>query len=127
MVKKAEQEVIDKRLEDTLDLFKPTARQEAAAEEAKTKAGQAPRKSRAYEVRPEHRVFGYRLGADLDQLLQEAVDEYRAEGWHTTKSDVIRAWALAGRGRWQAGEVEVEGKPVKAESRKRKLAPQADS
>ena len=120
MVKKAEKEIVDRRLEETLDLFQPTA-QQAAAEETREAAERRPaRKSRAWETRPENKVFGYRLGADLDQLLQATVDEYRAEGWHTTKSDVIRAWALAGRGLWQAGSVEVEGKPLVPGRRKRK-------
>ena len=127
MVKKAEQDVIDKRLEDTLDLFQPTARQEEAAQEAETEQAKAPRKSRSYETRPENRVFGYRLGEDLDQQLQEAVDWYRTyDGSRTTKSDVLRAWALAGRALWDLGKVEVMAIPTKPRGRKRISEPQAE-
>lgn len=108
--------IIDERLEETMDLFQPTAQQEAAAEEV---AEKLKGRDRPWERLPENKVFSYRIGDDLNAMLIDAVEEHLQDGWQTTMSDVLRAWALAGRAMWQAGEVEVEGRAVRAGSRRR--------
>jgi len=120
--KKADRDIVDQRLEDTLDLFQPTAQQEAAALEAADKAESKPApKSRAWDRQPENRLFSYRLGQDLDDLVREAVAEYKAEGWHTTRGAVLRAWALAGRELWIDNQIDVPGRPAgEAGTRRRK-------
>lgn len=110
---KADRDIIDKRLEETLDLFQPTARQEAAAEEAQEKAETARTpKSRAWDKLPANRPFSYRSGEELNNLINAAVAEYKAKGWHTTRGKVLKAWALAGRELWLQGQVEVDGRPI---------------
>lgn len=69
----------------------------------------APFRSRSWERRAENKSFSYRIGQDVDDLLTQAVDEMAAEGWVCTKSEMARAWLLAGREAWQAGTVEVDG------------------
>lgn len=124
MVKKNDRHIVDTRLEETLDLFQPTAQQAAAAEDTGQKAEtQTALKSRGWENRPENKPFTYRLGQDLDDLVKDAVAEYKAEGWHTSKGEVLRAWALAGRELWLQGEVNVTGREIapRAGTRRRKL------
>jgi hypothetical protein len=76
MVSKAEREIADRRLAETLDLFQPTARQEQMAEEATEKAGQGRvPKSRAYEGQKP--AFAFRIRpADNDRIatLAEQMD-----------------------------------------------------
>jgi hypothetical protein len=76
MVSKAEREIIDRRLAETLDLFQPTAHQEQTAEEATEKAGQGRvPKSRTYEGQKP--AFAFRIRpADNDRIaaLAEEMD-----------------------------------------------------
>jgi hypothetical protein len=76
MVSKAEREIVDRRLAETLDLFQPTAHQEQTAEEATEKAerGRVP-KSRIYEGQKP--AFAFRIRpADNDRIttLAEEMD-----------------------------------------------------
>jgi predicted DNA-binding protein len=92
------QDVVDKRLAETLDLFRPTARQEAAAAEVeeKVKRGKTPHARRwekdnptfAYRIRPEDderiTTWAARLGATKDEVargLMAAALEAMDEGW----------------------------------------------
>ena len=72
------------------------------------------KKSRRWEQQEKNKVYGYRLGADLHQLLLDAVAEYEVDGWHTTTSQVLRAWALAGWQLWLQGNAEVPGRPLES-------------
>jgi hypothetical protein len=76
MVSKAEREIVDRRLAETLDLFQPTAHQEQMAEEATDKAGQGRvPKSRTYEGQKP--AFAFRIRpADNDRItvLAEEMD-----------------------------------------------------
>lgn len=116
-----------------MGFFQPTAGRDAGtrghgdAETGREGEGErgserAPRRNRAWEQRPENKVFAFRIGDELNGLLLDAVEEYLESGWQTTISDVLKAWALAGRERWMAGEVEVNGKAVRSGRRKRKRA-----
>ena len=76
MVSKAERDIVDRRLAETLDLFQPTAHQEQAAEEATDKAGKGRvPKSRTYEGQKP--AFAFRIRpADNDRItaLAEEMD-----------------------------------------------------
>ena len=76
MVSKAEREIVDQRLAETLDLFQPTAHQEQMSEEAMKKAGQGRvPKSRGYEEQKP--AFAFRIRpADNDRItaLAEELD-----------------------------------------------------
>jgi len=76
MVSKAERDIVDRRLAETLDLFQPTAHQERTAEEATDKAGQGRvPKSRTYEGQKP--AFAFRIRpADNDRItaLAEEMD-----------------------------------------------------
>lgn len=99
----------------------PVAAPEGQAAEPEERPPVAPaRKSRRWDKDPANRLYSYRLGADLDGLLTEAVDQYRRAGWHTTKAEVLRAWALAGFEAWQTGQIEVGGYPLAERGGKRK-------
>jgi hypothetical protein len=78
-----------------------------------------PQRSRRWEKRQENRAYSYRVGVEVDALLDQAVAEMEAEGWVCTKSQVARAWLLAGFRAWQQGEVEVEGYERRAGSFRR--------
>ena len=95
---KEERAIVDKRLEETLDLFRPTARQEAAAAEVEEKARTGKtRKSRrwdrenptfAYRIRPEDAegiaAWAEKLGATKDEVargLMAAALEAMEQGW----------------------------------------------
>jgi hypothetical protein len=76
MVSKAEREIVDRRLAETLDLFQPTAHQERMAEQVAEKAGQGRvPKSRTYEGQKP--AFAFRIRpADNDRItaLAEELD-----------------------------------------------------
>ena len=79
MVSKADRDIVDQRLAETLDLFQPTARQQWTAEESTEKArqGRVP-KSRTYERRKP--AFAFRIRpADNDRIaaLAEEMDVTR--------------------------------------------------
>ena len=84
--------------------------------EPETSAVPPRRRSRRWERRPENKQFGYRTGSDLHQYALDAVREYRDAGRHTTISNVIRAWALAGREMWLRGELDVSTRSLNAEA-----------
>ena len=76
MVSKAEREIVDRRLAETLDLFQPTAHQERMAEEATERAGKGRvPKTRIYEEQKP--AFAFRIRpADNDRIaaLAEEMD-----------------------------------------------------
>lgn len=78
-----------------------------------------PQRSRRWEKRQENRAYSYRVGEDVDALLDAAVEEMEAEGWVCTKSQVARAWLQAGCAAWKRGEVEVDGYERRAGSFRR--------
>jgi hypothetical protein len=107
-----DQGIVDERLERTAALFRsivPTTDEQTGASEKAEQSTTKPaaRRSREWENRPENKVFSYRTGEDLNQMLHDAVAEYERQGYHTTVSDVMRAWALAGREVWLAGDVTI--------------------
>ncbi len=112
-----DRDIIDERLERTATLFQPVVptadRQTNVQETSPPGETEAPpaRRSREWETRPENKVFSYRTGEDLNQMLHDAVAEYQRQGYHTTVSDVMRAWALAGREAWLAGGVTIPVTP----------------
>lgn len=79
MVKKADRDIVDRRLEETLDLFEPTTRQEEAAE---GQPGRTPKSRRwdrdnptfAFRILPEdnERIgeWASKLGATRDELAR---------------------------------------------------------
>jgi hypothetical protein len=76
MVSKADRDIVDQRLAETLNLFQPTAHQERTAAEAAVKAGQGRvPKSRTYEGQKP--AFAFRIRpADNDRVttLAEEMD-----------------------------------------------------
>ena len=128
-------QIIDQNLEETMHLFTPTTNTPPSGEDSNSPpSGEGlgegetassthtspPRRSRAWEARPENKPFTYRTGQDLNTLLLQAVDEYAAEGWHTTTSAILREWALAGYDLWKDGEIAVPGKAIRTGARRRK-------
>ena len=82
--RKADRDIVDKRLEDTLDLFQPTAQQGTTAEETEAKAVQAGApKSRKYEA--EHPAFSFRILPEDNERIKDW-----AERLELTRDDVAR-------------------------------------
>ena len=110
MVSKTQQELVDQRLEETLDLFHPTAHQERMAEEAAEKAGRGRvPKSRAYErQRP---AFAFRIRpADNDRIAA------LAEALEVTKDALAAGLVRAAPDAVEQGQLtlNVEREPVQA-------------
>lgn len=82
MVKKAEREIVDRRLEETLDLFQPTA-QQAAAEEGQEPEPKRTPKSRRWDR--ENPVFAFRILPEDNDRIVEWADRL---GW--TRDEVAR-------------------------------------
>jgi len=98
MVKKNDQEIVDKRLEETLDLFQPTARQEAAAEQPEEKP---PVKSRRYEA--DNPAFAFRiLPEDSERITSWA------ERLELTRDDVARGLVGAALEALDEGRLELK-------------------
>lgn len=68
---KEDRDIVDRRLEETLDLFQPTARQEEAAEQAGAAAG-ATRKSRQWDR--ENPAFAFRISPEDNERIAELAE-----------------------------------------------------
>ena len=68
-------------------------------------------RTRRWERRPENRGYTYRVGADVDALLDHVVHTMADEAWICTKSQAARALIRAGFDAWDQGLVDVEGYP----------------
>ena len=81
---KEERDIVDRRLEETLDLFQPTARQEQAAQQAEAAAaGGRTRKSRKWDQ--DNPAFAYRIAAGDDDRISRWASELGA-----TRDEVAR-------------------------------------
>ena len=79
-----DRDIVDKRLEDTLELFAPTDRQAAAAEETQAKAEHAPApKSRRWDK--DNPAFAFRIRPEDDERIGELASTL---GW--TRDEVAR-------------------------------------
>jgi hypothetical protein len=67
---KEDREIVDRRLEEALDLFQPTARQEEAAEQAG--AAGATRKSRQWDR--ENPAFAFRISPEDNERIAELAE-----------------------------------------------------
>ena len=74
MVTEADRDIVDKRLEDTLDLFKPTAQQEAAAKAVEEKGKAEPVKSRKFES--EHPAFSFRILPEDNERIKDWAERW---------------------------------------------------
>lgn len=80
-----------------------------------------PVRSRRWERQPRNRGYTYRVGQDVDDLLTRAVADMEEEqDWICTKSDMARAWLLAGQQLWIDGNVPVDGYAKKPGTCRRK-------
>lgn len=93
---------------------------ETPPRESPTPGPGGPIRSRRWERRPKNKTFSYRVGSDVDDLLTQAVEDMAEQGWICTKSEMARAWLMAGYELWYEGEVDVEGFVRQAGSSKRK-------
>lgn len=82
MVKKADQEIVGRRLEETLDLFQPTARQAAAEASNEARPKQTP-KSRRWDR--ENPTFSFRILPEDNERIGEWASQLEA-----TKDEIAR-------------------------------------
>lgn len=85
MVDKHDRDIIDKRLEDTLDLFQPTALQEQAAEDMERKAAHEKKTRRSRQWDRENPTFAFRIKAEDNERIAEWAKQLGA-----TKDEVAR-------------------------------------
>lgn len=95
---KNDRELIDRRLEDSLDLFQPTARQEQAAEEAAAAGG--TRKSRAWDR--ENPAFAFRISPEDDERITRLAGDLMA-----TRDELARGLLGAALEALEAGRLKL--------------------
>lgn len=98
---KDDRDIIDRRLEETLDLFQPTARQEQAASETEQKAARNKTpKSRRWDQ--ENRAFAFRILPEDDERIADWASKLGA-----TKDEMARGLIGAALEALDDGQLEI--------------------